>query len=121
MLLAAGACDLAWLPGERADIPELMRGMDLFVLPSLREGISNTILEAMASGLPVVATDDPIRREIVGDAGLFVDPTDINAYAATLQKTLDTNWGNKPRKQAAKFSWDLIARKYHQLCQELTS
>ena len=47
---------LTWLPGERNDVPELMRSMDLFVLPSLREGISNTILEAMATGLPVIAT-----------------------------------------------------------------
>ena len=56
MLREAGAEALAWLPGERADIPELMRAMDLFVLPSLGEGISNTILEAMSTGLPVVAT-----------------------------------------------------------------
>src|SRR5262249_30644882 len=56
LLRAAGAEPLAWLPGERADVPEIMRALDLFVLPSLAEGVSNTILEAMASGLPVVAT-----------------------------------------------------------------
>ena len=56
LLGVAGAGDLVWLPGERADIPEIMRVLDLFVLPSIAEGISNTILEAMASGLPVVAT-----------------------------------------------------------------
>ena len=55
-LQSAGAAGLAWLPGERSDVPALMRAMDLFVLPSLGEGISNTILEAMASGLPVAAT-----------------------------------------------------------------
>ena len=57
LLADAGVADLAWLPGERSDIPEIMRGLDCFVLPSLAEGISNTILEAMASGLPVIATD----------------------------------------------------------------
>jgi len=41
--------------GGRSDIPELMRSFDLFVLPSINEGVSNTILEAMATGLPVVA------------------------------------------------------------------
>jgi glycosyltransferase involved in cell wall biosynthesis len=46
-----------WLPGAREDVPDLMRAMDVFVLPSLAEGICNTILEAMASGLPVIATD----------------------------------------------------------------
>ena len=60
------------------------------------------MVEAMASGLPVVATDDPIRREIVGDAGLFVDPTDTNKFANTIEKALNTNWGEKPRKQAEK-------------------
>jgi len=56
ILQAAGLAELAWLPGERNDMPEIMRGLDCFVLPSLGEGISNTILEAMASGLPVIAT-----------------------------------------------------------------
>jgi sugar transferase (PEP-CTERM/EpsH1 system associated) len=56
ILDAAGVADLAWLPGERGDVPEVMRGLDCFVLPSLAEGISNTILEAMASGLPIIAT-----------------------------------------------------------------
>jgi sugar transferase (PEP-CTERM/EpsH1 system associated) len=52
ILEAGGVADLAWLPGERADVPEVMRGLDAFVLPSLGEGISNTILEAMATALP---------------------------------------------------------------------
>jgi glycosyltransferase involved in cell wall biosynthesis len=45
-----------WFAGERADVPDIMRGLDCFVLPSLAEGVSNTILEAMASRLPVIAT-----------------------------------------------------------------
>lgn len=53
----ANLAGLAWLPGPRDDIPEILRGLDIFVLPSRGEGISNTILEAMASGLPVIATD----------------------------------------------------------------
>ena len=56
VLEAAGLAALAWLPGERSDVPAILRGLDTFVLPSLAEGISNTILEAMASGLPVIAT-----------------------------------------------------------------
>jgi sugar transferase (PEP-CTERM/EpsH1 system associated) len=65
LLSAAGAEHLAWLPGERADVAEIMRALDVFVLPSLGEGISNTILEAMASGLPVVATDVGGNPELV--------------------------------------------------------
>jgi sugar transferase (PEP-CTERM/EpsH1 system associated) len=45
-----------WFAGERADVADIMRGLDCFVLPSLAEGVSNTILEAMASRLPVIAT-----------------------------------------------------------------
>jgi sugar transferase (PEP-CTERM/EpsH1 system associated) len=56
MLHYSGMAHLAWLPGKRDDIAQLMRAMNVFVLPSLAEGASNTILEAMASGLPVVAT-----------------------------------------------------------------
>lgn len=57
----------AWLPGTLHDIPEVLRGLDLFVLPSLSEGISNTILEAMASGLPVLATRVGGNPELVTD------------------------------------------------------
>ena len=56
LLAEAGLSDYAYLTGERNDVAELMRNMDIFVLPSLGEGISNTILEAMATSLPVVAT-----------------------------------------------------------------
>lgn len=78
---AAGLSDRAWLPGPRDDIPGLLRSMDLFVLPSLAEGISNTILEAMASGLPVAATRVGGNAELVaeGDTGCLVPPGDADA------------------------------------------
>ena len=83
---AAGAASLVWLPGERADVPELMRAFDLFVLPSLAEGISNTILEAMASGLPVVATHVGGNAELVipGQTGDLVTPANPITMANTI-------------------------------------
>lgn len=76
LLRSAGVEQFAWLPGEREDIPRLMQAMDLFVLPSLAEGISNTILEAMASGLPVVATRVGGNVELVveGETGYLIPP-----------------------------------------------
>ena len=86
VLQEAGLADMAWLPGERRDVPELMRGLDAFVLPSLGEGISNTILEAMASGLPVVATAVGGNPELVthGVTGHVVPSDDVEALAAAL-------------------------------------
>jgi sugar transferase (PEP-CTERM/EpsH1 system associated) len=69
LLASAGVADLAWLPGERRDVPEVMRGLDCFVLPSLAEGISNTILEAMATGLPVLAAQVGGNADLVQHRG----------------------------------------------------
>jgi sugar transferase (PEP-CTERM/EpsH1 system associated) len=100
-----GAANLAWLPGFRDDVAELYREFSLFVLPSRREGISNTILEAMASGLPVVATSVGGNPEIIKDGltGKLVPPADPNALASALLLYLDnqqliTIHGNGGRK-----------------------
>lgn len=86
LLDEAGLGDLAWLPGERTDVPAVMRGLHVFALPSLAEGISNTILEAMASGLPVVATEVGGNADLVTPevSGLLVPAADPEAMAATL-------------------------------------
>lgn len=83
LLEGAGIADLAWLPGERNDIPEIMRGLDCFVLPSLAEGISNTILEAMASGLPVIATNVGGNADLVtaGKTGEIIPAANPDAMA----------------------------------------
>ncbi|TDN53818.1 sugar transferase (PEP-CTERM/EpsH1 system associated) [Azoarcus indigens] len=72
-----------WLAGERSDVADLMRQLDVFVLPSRAEGISNTILEAMACALPVVATDVGGSGELVvaGETGALVPPSDPRALA----------------------------------------
>lgn len=82
----AGVAELAWLPGERGDIPEIMQGLDCFVLPSLAEGISNTILEAMASGLPVIATAVGGNADLVvaGKSGEMVPAANPEAMATEI-------------------------------------
>jgi sugar transferase (PEP-CTERM/EpsH1 system associated) len=87
----AGLRELAWIPGARDDVAELLRALDVFVLPSLNEGISNTILEAMASGLPVVATAVGGNPELVvdGATGFLVPPSDSAALASALEKYVE--------------------------------
>jgi len=88
LLNEAGFSNQVWIPGDRHDVPELLRALDIFVLPSLGEGISNTILEAMASGLPVVATRVGGNPELVveGSTGVTVPAADPEALATSLAR-----------------------------------
>jgi sugar transferase (PEP-CTERM/EpsH1 system associated) len=83
LLDRAGLDALAWLPGQRSDIQAVLRGFDCFVLPSRGEGISNTILEAMASRLPVIATNVGGNVELVepGRTGELVPAADAESMA----------------------------------------
>jgi sugar transferase (PEP-CTERM/EpsH1 system associated) len=119
----AGVAGFAWLPGSLGDVPKLLRAMDVFVLGSLREGISNTILEAMASGLPVVATATGGNAELVrdGETGALVPPGDsralanaIGAYAAS--PPLRRRHGEAARARAvAEFSIARMLAQYRAL------
>lgn len=86
ILRQAGVQSLVWLAGDRSDVPQLLAGFDLFVLPSRAEGVSNTILEAMATGLPVLATRVGGNPELVdeGVTGRLVPAADSAALAAAL-------------------------------------
>lgn len=86
MLERAGAAERAWLPGARQDTAQLMRSMDLMVLPALRANTPETLLEAMASALPVVATAVGVHRELVqpGLTGILVPPMSPEVLAAAI-------------------------------------
>jgi len=62
---ALGLKDRVWFMGHREDVPDLLAAADLFVFPSLWEGLGGAVIEAMALGLPVVASDIPALREVV--------------------------------------------------------
>jgi sugar transferase (PEP-CTERM/EpsH1 system associated) len=86
MLEAAQEQGAAWLPGSSDDVPALLRAMDVYVLGSLREGISNTVLEAMATGVPLVVTATGGNVELVeaNVVGQHVPVGDASALADAL-------------------------------------
>ncbi|TFW35385.1 TIGR03088 family PEP-CTERM/XrtA system glycosyltransferase [Massilia horti] len=129
MLSRAGAAHRAWLPGERTDIAQLLRAMDLFVLPSRAEGSSNTILEAMATGLPVVATNVGGNPELVhpGFTGILVPPCSPDLMAAAIADycripEMGTRHGARARSQViAHHSLPAMARSYLAIYDALAS
>lgn len=104
------------------DMPAMYKGADIFTFPTVAwESFGIVLVEAMAAGLPVVANDDPIRREIVGEAGIFVDPEKTDLYVNALQRALKEDWGTKSVTQAKKYDWDKIAKKYEDLFYSLVN
>ena len=96
-----------------ARMPEVYRSADIYTLPSLEASSGLTYLEAMACGLPVVATDDSVRRYLIGDAGITCDVTNIDVYARSLQLALEQYWyRQQPQTNALRFSWHEIALQY---------
>ena len=87
-LSGAGLAERCWLPGKRDDIPALLPLFDVFVQPSLAEGISNTVLEAMACGLPVIGTEVGGNPELIvaGETGSLVPASRPEAMAAALER-----------------------------------
>jgi glycosyltransferase involved in cell wall biosynthesis len=86
MVAELGLTDRFLFLGSRRDVPELLAASDMFVLSSLWEGLSVALLEAMASEVPVIATDVSGTRSLVidGETGTLVAPGDADALAAAL-------------------------------------
>jgi alpha-1,3-rhamnosyl/mannosyltransferase len=105
-----------WLgPVEELHLPALYSGATLFAFPSLYEGFGLPVLEAMACGTPVAASDSSSIPEVGGDAVLYFDPIDIGEMVETVGSLLhDDELQERCRAlglaQAARFSWDRTAR-----------
>jgi sugar transferase (PEP-CTERM/EpsH1 system associated) len=103
LLADAGVRDRAWFAGERADVPQFMRGLDCFVLPSRAEGVSNTILEAMATRLPIVAARVGGNAELIesGLSGTLVPAADPEALARAIIGYFDDRAAARRHAKAA--------------------
>jgi glycosyltransferase involved in cell wall biosynthesis len=108
------------ISADYQQMPTVYRAGDLFVLPSwVHESFGIVYVEAMASGLAIVAPDDPPRREIIGYAGIFTDVENADLYSKAITEALSKKWDDLPRKQAENFSWDKIALQYKELIEGL--
>jgi sugar transferase (PEP-CTERM/EpsH1 system associated) len=113
--------------GARIDTPDLLRRMDVFVLPSINEGISNTVLEAMATGLPVVAARVGGNPELVQDGvtGCLYDPAPDGALEQALlpyllDGSLRRRHGLAGRERALReFGLDAMVQRYLELYDEM--
>ncbi len=120
---ALGVADDVHFLGFRDDIANVLSAIDLFVLPSLTEGMSNALLEAMASGLPCVATEVGGNGEILehGRTGFLVPPSDPERLRAALRRLVDSEklarrMGDAGRlRVATRFSLDAMIARYEDL------
>lgn len=127
VLSDGGVREKAWLAGDRTDVPDIMRGLDTFALPSIAEGISNTILEAMASALSVVATDVGGNAELLdnGVTGQLVPSRDADTMATALledfrQPGLARERGRRARLEVERrFTLDGMVAAYGDLYERL--
>lgn len=104
------------------EMPKYYAACDLVTLPSAsQENSPMVFLEAMAAHKFVVATDAPRPRWMLGPAGVFVDPENIEEYANALKIALEKKWGKEQQDQLEKFSWDKIVTQYENLFNELTT
>ena len=113
---------LGWVPDD--DLPAVLAAADLAVQPSLYEGFGLPILEHMASGQVVAASNAASHPEVGGEAAAYFDPTDVQEITAVILRLLENDAEYNRRRelgliQAGKFSWQRAAREtravYNQL------
>jgi glycosyltransferase involved in cell wall biosynthesis len=107
------------------DLIELYKSADVFVLPSLKEGISLSMLEALAAGLPVVASDSPEIRHILGECGVLIQNPTATNYAKALDALLadkDTMYRLKDLcvQKAQLYSWNTVLDAIEEVYEELS-
>jgi glycosyltransferase involved in cell wall biosynthesis len=106
------------------DLVPLFKNSEFFVMPSLYEGFGSTVLEALATGTPTIASRVNSLPEVAGESAFFVDPYDTQALADAMDafakdKTFRESFGEKGPEQAKRYSWEKTAEKTRALYKEL--
>jgi glycosyltransferase involved in cell wall biosynthesis len=117
-----GARDIGYVPDE--DLPALYAGARAFALPSLHEGFGLTVLEAMATGTPVVASNRAALPEVVTGAGLLVDPDDWGMFGAEVVRAATdeqerARLREEGKRVAARYTWERAAREVNGILSRL--
>jgi glycosyltransferase involved in cell wall biosynthesis len=102
---------------DAEDMPQVYRQNDIFISASKLEGMSNAMLEAMASGLPIIATSCEGVEELIAENGLVIENENAQEIAKAIKKLIDdpqlrNQMSNAARKQAENFTWGQIAEQY---------
>jgi len=128
VITARGLDDRVSILGYRSDVPELLASADVFVLPSYREGTPRVITEALAVGVPVVATDIAGIPEQVrdGETGLLFEPADVGTLVERLDQLLgDDDYRAKlaanTDRGLEKFRLETVQQQYRDLYQDLSA
>ena len=126
MAAELGVAERVHFLGYRSDVPRLMRSADIFLCPSRYEACTLVLLEAMASGLPVITAETTGGSEVLEpECGIRVqDPNDAEALAEAQRMLLDDTakraaMGDAAREVAMKYTWDRIAESYMSLYREV--
>jgi len=127
LVKARGLEDAVTFTGRREaeDMPRIYREHDVFVSASMQEGMSNAMLEAMASGLPIVTTRCEGVDELISDNGLVVDQPDPGPLADAVRGLAHDRAGlaalsTAARRKAGSFSWTAVAESYLRLYARVT-
>ena len=121
----AGVADsIRWAGFQTSDgLVDLYRGAIAYVDPSLYEGFGLQAAEALACGTPVIASNTTSLPEVVGDAGILLDPHDVAGFAAAMRRVaedeaLAADLGAKALAQAERFDWEQTARALLEACSQ---
>ena len=104
---------------HRDEMINIYKNADVFVQAARKEAFGVVFLEAMAAGLPIVTQKDERREEIIGNAGMLINCSNITEFSNALKEAEKKKWNTIPQNQAKKYDWNIIKKQYAQLIENI--